>query len=155
MLQIGTTTILEKQINALKNAGLKDKVVDFAQMLIRKPSPSLQEQEIAELVRQQMEVIGYDKIIQDDSGNIIGVMFGRESEPTLLLNCHMDTVSPAEHDQWSNEPLSGQIKDGRLYGCGASDCKGGLAAQVFAGALLKRSLLPLRGNTRADGTNSA
>ena len=129
-----------------KNAGLKDQVVDFAQQLVRKPSLSLQEREIADLVRLQMETIGYDKIIQDDSGNIVGIMFGRESEPTLLLNCHMDTVSPDENDQWSDEPFSGQIKDGKLYGCGSSDCKGGLAAQIFAGALLKRSLLPLRGN---------
>ncbi len=137
-----------------KNAGLKSEVVDFAQQLVRKPSPSLKEREIAGLIRRQMETIGYDKIIQDDSGNIIGIMFGREAGPTMLLNCHMDTVSP-EQGRWSNEPFSGRIKDGKLHGCGASDCKGGLAAQVFAGALLKRSLLPLRGNTRADGTNSA
>ena len=129
-----------------KNSGLKDQVVDFAQQLVRKPSLSLQEREIADLVRQQMEIIGYDRIIQDDCGNIIGIMFGRETEPTLLLNCHMDTVSPAEQSQWSGDPFSGQIKDGKLYGCGASDCKGGLAAQIFAGALLKRSLLPLNGN---------
>jgi acetylornithine deacetylase/succinyl-diaminopimelate desuccinylase-like protein len=58
----------------------------------------------------------------------------------------MDTVSPAEQTQWLNDPFSGQIKNGKLYGCGASDCKGGLAAQIFAGALLKRSLLPLNGN---------
>ena len=129
-----------------KNIGLKGEVVDFAQQLVRKPSPSLQERDIADLVRQQMGLIGYDKIIQGDSGNIVGIMFGREPEPTVLLNCHMDTVSPAEQDQWSNEPFSGQIKDGKLYGCGASDCKGGLAAHIFAGALLKRSLLPLNGN---------
>lgn len=129
-----------------KNLGLKDQVVSFAQQLVQKASPSLQEREIADLVRKQMETIGYDKIVQDDSGNIVGVMFGREAGPTLLLNCHMDTVSPAERDQWLNEPFSGQIKDGKLYGCGASDCKGGLAAQIFAGALLKRSLLPLNGN---------
>jgi len=38
------------------------------------------------------------------------------------------------------------MADGRLHGVGAADCKGGLAAQVFAGAVLKESLLPLRGN---------
>jgi acetylornithine deacetylase/succinyl-diaminopimelate desuccinylase-like protein len=38
------------------------------------------------------------------------------------------------------------VADGRLYGRGAADCKGGLAALVYAGALLRRCLLPLRGN---------
>lgn len=128
-----------------KNSGLKNQLVDFAQQLVRKPSLSLQEGEIADLVRQQMEILGYDKTIQDDCGNIIGIMFGREIEPALLLNCHMDTVSPAEQNQWSDDPFSGQIQDGKLYGCGSSDCKGGLAAQIFAGVLLKRSLLPLNG----------
>ena len=43
-------------------------------------------------------------------------------------------------------PYSGRIENERVYGLGASDCKGGLAAQVYAGDLLKRSLLPLQGN---------
>ncbi len=129
-----------------KNTGLKMEVVDFAQQLVRIPSPSLQEGEIANLIVQQMETIGYDKIVQDDSGNIVGIILGRESGPTLLLNCHMDSISPSEYDDWTHSPYSGDIQNGRLYGCGSSDCKGGLAAQIFAGALLKRSLLPLGGN---------
>ena len=44
------------------------------------------------------------------------------------------------------DPFAGEIIDGKLYGCGACDAKSGLAAQVYAGALLKRSLLPLQGN---------
>jgi len=129
-----------------KNTGLKSRVVDFAQQLVRTPSPSLKEGEIARLVVEQMEIIGYDQIVQDDSGNIAGIIFGRDAGPTVLLNCHMDSVSPREDDNWTHSPYSGDIQGGRLYGCGASDCKGGLAAQVFAGALLKRSLLPLCGN---------
>ena len=129
-----------------KNTGLKSRVVDFAQQLVRTPSPSLKEGEIARLVVEQMEIIGYDQIVQDDSGNIAGIIFGRDAGPTVLLNSHMDSVSPREDDNWTHSPYSGDIQGGRLYGCGASDCKGGLAAQVFAGALLKRSLLPLCGN---------
>ena len=59
--------------------------------------------------------------------------------PAMLWVGHVDTIEAA---------LFGPPRtDGdRLHGLGAADCKGGLAAQVFVGALLKRSLLPLKGN---------
>ena len=129
-----------------KNEGLKDQVLEFTQEIVRIPSPSLQEAFLAESVRKQMELLGYERVVRDDFGNVIGVMFGREDGPTMLLCSHMDAVPPGNEDQWDRSPFSGEIEDGKLHGRGASDCKGGLAAQVFAGALLKRSLLPLKGN---------
>ena len=74
---------------------------------------------------------------------------GRRS-PTVLLNCHMDTAHPPA-TRLDATRLQRRGTDGRLYGVGAADCKGGLAAQVFAGALLKRSLLPLRGQPGRRG----
>jgi len=93
-----------------------------------------------------MKEIGYEKVFRDELGNVVGMLLGRRSEPTLLLNCHMDTVGVGQRKEWKEDPFGGVIKDGRLYGRGASDCKGGLAAHVFVGDLLKRSLLPLNGN---------
>jgi acetylornithine deacetylase/succinyl-diaminopimelate desuccinylase-like protein len=58
----------------------------------------------------------------------------------------MDTVGSGHLSTWDESPWSGRIESGRLHGLGAADCKGGLAAQVFAAGLLKRSLLPLRGH---------
>jgi len=129
-----------------KSTGLKRELVDFAQQLVRQPSPSLKEREVGRLIHEQMEHLGYDNVIQDDSGNVLGILFSKRPGPTLLLNCHMDTVQPGDLSQWTEDPFSANIKDGKLYGCGASDCKGGLAAQVFSGALLKRSMLPFQGN---------
>jgi acetylornithine deacetylase/succinyl-diaminopimelate desuccinylase-like protein len=128
------------------NQGLREDVVRFAEELIRTPSLSLGEGRVAELVEAKMKELGYDKVFSDDAGNIVGVLFGRQSSPTVLLNSHMDTVAPGQDDPWESNPFSGHVGDNRLFGLGASDCKGGLAAQVYAGALLKRSLLPLRGN---------
>ena len=105
------------------------------------PSPSFGEGAVADLVEAKMHEIGYDKVIRDDAGNVVGVLFGREAAPTPLLNCHMDTAIAGAVDAPDVRPA----RDG-LPGPGPADCKGGLAAQVYAGALLKRSLLPLRGN---------
>jgi len=130
----------------LKNAGLRKEVLALTQALVQRPSPSLKEGLVSQIIKGAMEAWGYDKVLQDDCGNIIGILFGRNPGPTLLLNSHMDTVTPGPKTQWTEDPFSGTIKDNKLYGCGASDCKAGLAAQIAAGALLKRSLLPLKGS---------
>ena len=129
-----------------KNGGAKDDLLAFAADLVRTASPSLGESDVATKVRRTMESLGFDRVVPDVAGNIVGVMYGREKAPTVLLNCHMDTVGPGDESAWDESPYSGDVSDGRLHGLGAGDCKGGLAAQVYAAALLKRSLLPLRGN---------
>lgn len=127
-----------------KNNGLKDEVLAFAQQLVRTPSPSRSEDMVGAMVYEKMKALGYDKVVQDEMGNVIGVLLGRDAGPTVLLNSHMDTIDTS--GRWDAAPCSGQMEDGILYGLGAADCKGGLAAQIYAGALLKRSLLPLKGN---------
>jgi len=122
-----------------KNEGLNREVLAFAETLVRTPSVTDDESKVATLVEIKMREIGYDKVFRDEAGNVVGVMIGREADPTVLLNCHLDTVKPAGCNP-------ARIEDGKLFGTGSADCKGGLAAQVFAGALLRRSLLPLRGN---------
>ncbi|MBN2576280.1 MAG: M20/M25/M40 family metallo-hydrolase [Deltaproteobacteria bacterium] len=132
----------------LKNKleGLESELVGFAQALVREPSPSGDEAKVAALVAGQMRALGFDQVTIDDLGNVVGVLHGIEDGPTLLLASHMDTVGAGNLAIWNESPCSGRIEGGRLHGLGAADCKGGLAAQVFAAGLLKRSLLPLRGN---------
>ncbi len=136
-----------------KTRGLEEQALDFTQQLIRTPSPSLAEHEVARLVQQRMESLGYEKVFVDDFGNVIGVLTGREGQPTVLLCSHMDTADN-QPDAWDESPYSGEVRDGILYGLGASDCKAGLAAQIYAGAVLRRAMLPLRGNVVVAATVS-
>ena len=129
-----------------KNECLKDELIAFTQKLIRTPSPSLAESGVAALVEEELRRVPCDKVFRDEVGNTVGVLLGRETEPTVLLNCHMDTVPPHQESLWKESPYSGTIQEDRMVGLGAADCKGGLAAHIFTAALLKRSLLPLRGN---------
>jgi len=131
---------------------LAPEVIDFAQRLVRTPGRSLEERKVADLVEATMRDIGYDEVLRDEYGNVVALLHGREGQPTLLLNSHMDTASSGDPAGWTRPPESGEIEEGRLHGLGAADCKGGLAAQVYAGALLKRSLLPLRGNLLVAAT---
>ncbi|QBG47598.1 M20/M25/M40 family metallo-hydrolase [Verrucomicrobia bacterium S94] len=129
-----------------KNTGLHVQEINFAQRLIQIPSTSGHEAEVAACIEREMQHMGYDQVFRDEFGNVIGTMLGHEGKPTILLNSHMDTVNPEDNEQWKTSPFEGKLADGKLYGTGAADCKAGLAAQVYTGALLQRSLLPLRGN---------
>jgi acetylornithine deacetylase/succinyl-diaminopimelate desuccinylase-like protein len=128
-----------------KNEGLRKEAMDFASRLVQLPSPSLSEQGVAEAVEMEMTKLGYDKVFRDKAGNVVGIINGRETNPAILLCSHMDAVDADKNGSWIDSPYSGAVRDGMIFGRGASDCKGGLAAQVYAGALLKRSLLPLQG----------
>jgi acetylornithine deacetylase/succinyl-diaminopimelate desuccinylase-like protein len=132
--------------------GLQGELVAFAQELLRTHSPSGDEQKAGALVIDQMNALGFDRVFADELGNVVGIMHGIEEGPTLMLSSHLDTVGTGNLSTWNESPWSGRIEGGRLHGLGAADCKGGLAAQVFAAGLIKRSLLPLRGHLIVAGT---
>ncbi|MCX7006875.1 MAG: M20/M25/M40 family metallo-hydrolase [Kiritimatiellaeota bacterium] len=121
--------------------GLKADAAEFARELVGVESMSLHEEHVAELVEQKMRALGFHKVVRDDYGNVVGALLGRQATSTLALVTHLDTVAAAKDDA---HPC--RVKDGRLYGLGAADCKGGIAAQLYAAYLLKYSLLPLDGN---------
>ena len=75
--------------------------------------------------------------------NIIGIFEGQPSARSLILNGHIDIVSPEPISEWKHHPWSGEVVDGRLYGRGACDMKGGLIANYFAlKSLLDTGLKP-------------
>jgi putative selenium metabolism hydrolase len=108
----------------------------FAQELIRVESLSGAERGVADLVQAEMEMLGYDRVTRDALGNVIGVvrgvLRGQQRGGRLLFDAHMDTVPVTEPDVWTHGPLSGEVTQGRLWGRGAADVKGSLAAVVVA-----------------------
>lgn len=56
---------------------------------------------------------------------------GADAKPVLLVNGHIDTV-PADPTNWRTDPWAADIVDGRLYGRGSTDMKGGVAAAIAA-----------------------
>lgn len=115
-------------------------VVRLAQELVRIPSTTHHEREIALHLASVMEPI-FDKVEVDDFSNAIGIMDGTASGPTVLFNGHIDHVDPAEMEA----PYSGQLVDAEpfggsgkaIFGRGASDMKGGVASMVGAAARLR------------------
>jgi acetylornithine deacetylase len=65
---------------------------------------------------------------------------------SLLLNGHIDAVSAEPRDRWSSDPHRAEVRDGRLYGRGASDMKGGVAAMTIAAETLAAEGVTLAGD---------
>ena len=65
---------------------------------------------------------------------------------SLLLNGHVDVVSVEPRERWTSDPFGAEVRDGKLYGRGAADMKGGIAAMVFAAETLVRAGLRLGGD---------
>ena len=112
-------------------------VVSLAQALLRIPSPTGHEAEIARFMEQWFHAAGFECVVDDVNTVIAWRVFG--PGPTLLLDGHIDTV-PAEPEAWRFPPYGGEIHEGRLYGRGASDMKGAVAAMMTAAATCAASV---------------
>ncbi len=80
--------------------------------------------------------------------NLAAVLAGRSGQHGLMFNGHTDTVevTPAQREQWVGDPWSGEIRDGNLYGRGATDMKCGNAAFLWAAKVLGEAGVPLHSN---------
>lgn len=117
----------------------------FLQNLVRTPSVSAHEQEVAGLIRQQLQAVGVEDIYTDPVGNVVARL-GSGDGPTLLIDTHMDTVQAAEGSWPFDDPHAAVIEDGALYGLGACDTKGSIAAIVYAAKQLVESQVELNGS---------
>ncbi|HHQ48171.1 MAG TPA: YgeY family selenium metabolism-linked hydrolase [Acidobacteria bacterium] len=114
--------------------------IDFLRDLVTIPSPSGAERLACEHVAREMERLGYDEVQVDGMGNVLG-RIGSGSR-VLAFDAHVDTVGISNPKQWKVDPFGGSISGGVLYGRGASDQKGGLAAIVHGVAMTRQVGLP-------------
>jgi len=115
----------------------REQVVHLCQQLIQVPSLSSQESEMAQLVKAEMEGLGYDRVWTDEAGNVIGLVAGTGDGPKVQFNTHLDHVDPGNLDAWPFPPYEARVHEGAIWGRGASDIKGPMAAQIQAIAALK------------------
>jgi acetylornithine deacetylase len=137
--------------------------VSFLQELVRVPSLLGNEEPAQQLVEARMRELGFDVSSvepdaerlaeQRDSGipllpysgrrSLVGTLAGGGGR-SLVLNGHVDVVSEEPRARWTNDPYGAEIEGDRLYGRGACDMKGGVAAMLL-GVEAARTPGPLPG----------
>ena len=126
-------------------AEARSPVADLCRRLVQTPSLPGQEGDLAALVQSEMERLDYDEVIIDEVGNVIGIIEGSGAGATVQFNTHLDHVDPGDPAAWPYPPYAATIANGAIWGRGASDTKGAMAAQIHAMAALKRAGLPHAG----------
>ena len=120
-------------------------MVRFLQELVRIPSLSTHEEAVASRLADEMRRVGFSEVWTDRVGNVVGRV-GAGSGPKLLFDGHMDVVDVGDPSRWPHPPYEGVIENGVLYGRGACDMKGGLAAMVYAVEALQDAGVQLAGD---------
>ena len=81
--------------------------------------------------------------------------WGGDEGPTLVLNGHIDVVPPGALAQWQDgAPFSGRVADGRVYGRGTCDMKGGLICNLFAVRAIQAAGIQLKGKVLLESVVS-
>ena len=82
--------------------------------------------------------------------NVVARIEGREPGPCVHFNGHIDVVPAGQG--WTVDPFEGVVKDGRVYGRGACDMKGGIAASIIAVEAVLEEGIPFPGALEISGT---
>ncbi len=103
------------------------------------------------------EMRGYLEHVGEQPGyegrlNVVGKRKGTGGGRSILLNAHIDTVPEGDHGLWSQPPYAAKLVDGRVYGRGSCDMKGGLTTHLAALAALDACGVRLKGDVTIAAT---
>ena len=112
----------------------EERLIAFCQEVIRIPSFSGREGDVAKLLKRRMEEYGFDEVLIDRYGSVLGRIRGNRPGKTVLMDGHIDHVDVIDEAAWEHAPFGAEIKDGRIYGRATSDMKGSVTAMISAAA---------------------
>jgi succinyl-diaminopimelate desuccinylase len=131
----------------------KEELIQLTQDLIRIQSVRRQregenEEKVALFLSHFLEEMGLDVVVEEvepGSPNVIAVLQGESDGPCLMFECHTDVVTEGDASEWKYGPFEGKLVGNRIYGRGACDTKGNLAAAILAVQAISHSGIPFQG----------
>ena len=152
---------IDETIENLRQEGLA-----LLQTLVNIPTLAGNEKPCQEVIAKKMQALGLEMDVWDPEDaelmkhpayvpvekgyqgrpNVVGTYRGGGGGHSLILNGHVDVVPVGPESYWKVSPWSGEYLDGRVYGRGSSDMKGGLVSNLLAAQALKALGVRLKGN---------
>lgn len=109
--------------------------VRFLMDMVRIPAFSTKEKEVVLCIKHEMEAAGFDAVKIDALGNVIG-RIGKGPQ-VIAFDAHVDTVYSGDMSLWDFDPFDAHVKDGKVWGRGTVDQKGGMASMLTAARIIK------------------
>lgn len=142
----------------------RDDLIALTQELIRIPTlnpPGEHYRDICEFLARRLGAAGYETTLIRAEGapgdsdryprwNVVARREGRATGDCVHFNSHTDVV--AVGNGWTTDPFGAELKDGRIYGRGACDMKGGLAASIIAAEAFVAAMPDFCGAIEISGT---
>lgn len=107
----------------------------FLRELVAIPGESAGEEGHVMRIKQEMEAVGFDKVVIDDMGNILGYM--GTGKTLIAYDAHIDTVGIGNRKNWEFDPYEGFESDTEIGGRGTSDQLGGIVSAVYGAKIMK------------------
>lgn len=135
----------------VKVESLENDLIGLTRDLVRIPSenPPGNEEGVAQFVSNQLDSIGFNVELVEPKPkrvNTLGNLEGIGNGSNFLFNGHYDTVPLGNLEFWAMDPHEGEVRDGKIFGRGAGDMKGGIASAVIAARALMECGIQLKGN---------
>ncbi|MEM7223323.1 MAG: M20/M25/M40 family metallo-hydrolase [Pseudomonadota bacterium] len=122
--------------------GAEQRLVALTKALVAAPSgnPPGDTTEVARVAAEILEAVPGAEVSQHVAEspivNVVARLKGEAPGPRLVFNGHLDTYPVGDAAAWSHDPLAGEVADGKLYGRGVTDMKGGIACSLLAFELM-------------------
>ena len=119
----------------LSAEGYKAAMTKFLRDLIAIPGESAGEEGHIRRIAKEMEDVGFDKVVIDPMGNVLGYM--GTGKTLIAYDAHIDTVGIGNRANWTFDPYEGYENDEEIGGRGASDQMGGIVSAVYGAKIMK------------------
>lgn len=144
----------------------RQEALELLQTLVRTPSLEGDEKKCQEIVAEKMRSMNLEVDIWDppdeelkahpayvpvefsyqNRPNVVGTCRGSGDGRSLILNGHVDVVPTGPEETWTRSPWSGHFEDGKVYGRGSADMKGGVVSNLLAFQALQTTRIGLKGD---------
>ena len=119
---------------SIDESPIKQELTDILSRLIATPSvfPPGDTRDICNFAAGRFEAAGYRTDVVTKTEPIANVVARIGSgPPSIVFNVHIDTVGVNNRDDWRTDPFEATLKDDRIYGLGAANCKGSGAVHIW------------------------